>query len=269
MLRGYRKENNLPPKKRLKSQRFNGSHIIAQADELKHFIIVGNTGSGKSLFVQMQLTVLPNFRPHNKGVIVDAKQNLIKILKANGISTFIMNCLDRRHCSLDLSSLIKTELEASEFSFVIVPLHEGDNAYFYDSARDILKGVIVSILQTELPLTLRLIVLVARDPSLAEKVIKAYHPRSHEYEPYFQNKENIYSTLQTKLQDYIFIAAHWEYAQGTIDLQKWASSGDGTIVLGIDYNFPQLSKALNNLLTHFLFQTFQSLPDSRPLAKVP
>ena len=241
----------------------NGGEIIAKPDEVKNFLIMGNTGSGKTLFLNLQLTALLNPSKENKGVVVDAKQNLISHLQANEIPTVILNCFDSRHYSLDLSSLITTEVDAFEFSYMIIPHYEEENAFFYNSARDCLQGVIVALLNTELELTLRLIVLVAKDADLAEKVIKAYHPRPQELEQCFVKKEVIFSTLAKELQNFTAIAAYWEYSQGTIDLNDWALSGDETLVLGLDYQHPQLSAALNKLITHFLFQTFQALPDSR------
>lgn len=83
-----------------------GATFIAKGNEALHFILIGNTGAGKSTWLEVMMAKTLagiGFNPNYRAIVVDAKGNLLPFLEALGLGIgedgplyVILNPLDRR-----------------------------------------------------------------------------------------------------------------------------------------------------------------------------
>ncbi|MDE2125253.1 MAG: type IV secretion system DNA-binding domain-containing protein [Armatimonadetes bacterium] len=129
-----------------------------------HFMVVGSTGSGKTLTLRMAMgSVLPALltQPDQRAVVFDAKQDAISVLwgilddamrRSSGVDRdftveiakriFILNPFDQRCYEWNIAADVRSPEVALQFATILIPEESGPNRYFSDAARDLLTGVI-------------------------------------------------------------------------------------------------------------------------------
>lgn len=134
---------------------FFGGHFLPEAAGETHFMIVGTTGSGKTLtFKMMMKSIIPDFfsgELKRNVVIFDEKRDIYSFLRhelnIDAQNIQITNPFDSRCCAWDISKDIKGPDTALQISTILIPEDaKSSNRYFSDAARVILTGVIRTLI---------------------------------------------------------------------------------------------------------------------------
>lgn len=123
VIRGFRLREVHRSSKHLRQRMCWGGLFVKEANEPLHFAIVGNTGTGKSTWLEVMMTsalsqvgIVSNVR----GIVFDAKRDLIPFLEALGVPYKILNPLDERSAAWNIGHDIRGEGMAREFAALIV-----------------------------------------------------------------------------------------------------------------------------------------------------
>jgi hypothetical protein len=152
---------------------FFGGVEITEKAATSHFMVVGSTGSGKTLNLRMMMgTTLPSVLDEKedcRGVVFDVKQDMLSILHgilrvslAGGVpweklptakqeeynalaasQIITLNPFDARCYEWNMATDVKSPETAFQVATILIPEEKGSqNRYFSDAARDLLAGVI-------------------------------------------------------------------------------------------------------------------------------
>lgn len=252
-----------------------GATFIAKENEALHFILIGNTGAGKSTWLEAMMTKTlagVGFNPNYRAIVVDAKGNLLPFLEALGLGIsedgplyVILNPLDRRAARWAIGKDVNSPGKAHEFARTVIPEVKGDNQFFTQTAVALLAAVIVSLQRARGEgWTLRDLINGFSAPAITHALIQQWHPRAQDFEDYFKVKKgernDIFMTVRAELDQFHLIAACWEIAPFEFSISDWIR-GEYVLVLGSDYEYPDALKKINALLFSSIATRLKQLPD--------
>ena len=265
--------------KRMKPKGFMpwGAAFVEKRNEALHFIIIGNTGAGKSTWLEVMMTITLSWigiRPDYRAIIVDAKGNILPFLEALGLMAggdmplyVILNPLDKRAARWAIGKDINTPGRAHEAACIIIPEVKGDNPFFPKTAGSLLTGVIVSLQRAKgEDWTLRDLINAFSHPAITHALILKWHPRPKDFDDFFKVKKgernDIFMTIRAELDQYQLIAARWETATNEFSISDW-ERGEYVLILGADYEYQDALKKVNALLFAFIAARLKQLPDNQ------
>jgi type IV secretory pathway TraG/TraD family ATPase VirD4 len=129
-----------------------------------HFMLVGATGSGKTLNFRMMMGgILPDIisLTEQRAVVFDVKQDNISVIsgiledsaKKNNLfidindHLIITNPFDERCYEWDMATDITSPEVALQVATILIPEEESQNRFFSDAARDLLNGVMNAFIE--------------------------------------------------------------------------------------------------------------------------
>lgn len=252
-----------------------GATFIAKENEALHFILIGNTGAGKSTWLEVMMTKTLagiGFNPNYRAIVVDPKGNLLPFLEALGLGIgedgplyVILNPLDRRAARWAIGKDINSPGKAQEFARTVIPEVKGDNQFFTQTAVALLAAVIVSLQRAKREgWTLRDLINGFSAPAITQALIQQWHPRPQDFDDYFKVKKgernDIFMTVRAELDQFQLIAACWQIATHEFSIADWIR-GEYLLVLGSDYEYPDALKKINALLFSSIAARLKQLPD--------
>ncbi len=248
-----------------------GGGVLPGNAETSHFIVVGTTGSGKTLTVRRTMReVLPDigFEDDQRALIYDAKQDVLAYLSAMGIECPVvtLNPFDARCASWDMASDIRTPSAARQLAKILVPSEKGGgNTFFTLGARDLLAEIVMTLIRTAPDAwTLRDLVLAGRSGEMLETVLSATPSGQRLYDTYFHDERtgmNVLATLRTNMAELEPVASLWQKAEWTVSLEDWVS-GNFILVLGSDESVRAALDSLNRLIFRRLVDLVLSSEES-------
>lgn len=256
---------------------FGGKYLPYEAAQT-HLLFCGSTGTGKTVSLRMlyQTTLAPTIGQDisHRCLAFDPKGDLHRILFGMGIPRDCVKTLcpfDRRSCVWDVAADVTDEATAYEFACILLPEAHEHQPFFRQAARDILTGVLFSLILSGCRWTLgdMLHPLFKKDTALLKAVL-AKHPETEDRLQYFNNEEtvaNVISTMRALMRPFQTIAALWEEAEREgesersrlglesnprlISLEAWAKDRRGEVlILG---NSQKLQKSLR-LINQAIFK---------------
>jgi hypothetical protein len=248
---------------------WGGTPIPSQA-ATTHFMVVGATGSGKTLTIRLLMQeVLPQIgQGHgHRAIIYDAKRDVLSHLQGMklGCPIVTLHPFDWRCAAWDLAADITCPATARQVATILIP-HEKHSAqpFFADAARHLLAGVLIALLKTAPgQWTLRDVLLILRSKERLRQVLELV-PETQGLTQYFEPEHTflcILSTLATKLAAYEFIAAAWSRAGTKLSLRQWLHE-EYILVLGNDETTRSALDPLNRVLFRRLVELILNQPDS-------
>jgi type IV secretory pathway TraG/TraD family ATPase VirD4 len=198
-----------------------------------HFMIVGTTGSGKTLTLRMMMgSVLPEIArvSDHRAVIFDVKQDMVSILYGMGFSyqkVCILNPFDSRCHEWDMAADIPGPDIALQVAAILIPEENSQNRYFSDAARDLLGGVMNVFIEkakerqkkdSSLKPSWRLadLIYATRSPERLKHVLNQTEEGKDLVVLHLEGGSNttrsIISTVRTRLHPFEVIAAMWSQA---------------------------------------------------------
>ena len=238
-----------------------GGLLLPDESGPHHFLIVGKSGSGKTLTLRMLMgTVLPDLlrKPDRRAVVFDVKQDMLSTLAGMGIpdaQVVILNPYDRRCSAWDMALDITAPETALQLATILIPQEENsNNRYFSDGARDLLRGLI-EVFQEKAPGRWNFADLLygMRHPDRLTHVL-SQTPEGEElialYLTMGNTSRSVISTARAYLAPFEVIAATWSHAwrQGrAVSLQAFLKQNQ-ILVLGNNQAAVSAIQAINRVL---------------------
>jgi type IV secretory pathway TraG/TraD family ATPase VirD4 len=218
----------------------------------KHFLVVGTTGSGKTVTIKLLINSIIHYigikGSDHRAAFFDAKHELYPYLVKIGVDPKLINILnpfDKRSVRWDIAGDIRTFTQAQQLVAELIPMPEekGQNSHFPETAREIVANVIESfnILSDKqeaktgkrIDWRLRDIVIAARYEKFLSFLLKKSRETSHVVDAHFESREfkAVLSTLGTALTAFRGVAALWEHTSKSVSLKDWAENPTGSIIL--------------------------------------
>jgi hypothetical protein len=249
-----------------------GASFIPKSNEALHYLIIGVTGAGKSIWQESMMKVA---LPGNKGIVNDPKPSqstgMVPLLEGLGINYYILNPFDARAYAWDIARDIQTPDDATELASHLFPVNQHTTeGRFFDEGGKLADSMKTTCLQIAKPgaWTLREYILFSQQPYF-EALIRKYHPRPHEFDEFLKAKKiegernDILLTLQAKVLQLAPIAARWELTTQKIAFRDYVldkSPGNTTIVIGSDPKHEAICNLANTFLFAFFARHLKSLP---------
>ncbi len=247
-----------------------GGSVLPKSAETTHFMVVGTTGSGKTLIIKrMMREVLPDIGrvPDQRALVYDSKQDVLSFLSGLDLQCPVvtLNPFDARSASWHMSKDITTPSAARQLGKILVPDEQGGNPFFALAARDLLCEVVMTFIRVAPEeWTLRDLVLSARSVEALEQVLSGTTSGKQLFESYFGDERtgcSVLATLRTRLAELEPVAALWSKSERSVSLEEWASGGF-VLVLASNESVRASLDALNRLIFRRAVDLTLSRPES-------
>ncbi|MBX3110282.1 MAG: type IV secretion system DNA-binding domain-containing protein [Fimbriimonadaceae bacterium] len=240
-----------------------------------HFMVVGTTGSGKTVSIQLLMKeVLQTIGTgaDHRALIYDAKQDIASQIPTMGIpgKVFTLNPFDERCVAWDMAKDITEPTAALQAAVTLIPSDKNaSQPFFVDSAQLLLYGVMLSFIRSGADWRFSDLIRTMQTVERLTRVLEACPEASHIIERFSQSKDTlgeIMATVATKMTPYESIAAMWDLAidQGRkISLIDWASDrGKDNCVLILGNN--ERARAAIDRINQVVFKRVSELLLDQP-----
>lgn len=254
-----------------------GNGYVSAALATSHFLVVGTTGSGKSL-LQRRLMAQPlraiAAGSDQRAVIFDAKQDVAAYLQQIGVTAPVLS-LNPFHTSSDhvtavawdIARDITSPARAQNLASSLVPAEKGGaNRYFTDAARQVVAGVVESFIRhagkcwtfADLVHTClsqeRIAAVLARDADGRDVLAGFFGDARTAYQ--------VFSTVCSKLAYYKPVAALWQRTSATLSVREWLESSS-ILLLGANATAKSTLEAINAQVFRILVEEIDVQPNSQ------
>lgn len=227
--------------------RFGGIEIPANR-ATTHFLIVGATGSGKTLTVHQLLKDIGKYlrqNPSAHAVVYDPKQSILPLLKDIASDLPVTDFHPYREGSFawDLARDIRTSQDIESLSNILLPEEKSsENRFFVDAPRELVQSVLRCFLESGvLSWNFRDLYCILNSSKLLAAMLSASDSEKEVFSEYFKGDprtlSNVRLSLRTRLLRYRVVAAASQQRilnDKKISLREWSSSRGGFFVLGSD-----------------------------------
>ncbi|MCB9917199.1 MAG: type IV secretion system DNA-binding domain-containing protein [Planctomycetes bacterium] len=233
-----------------------GGVRLPRSAETSHFLVVGTTGSGKSLTLgQLMTQALSGARvgSDTRALVYDPKQEVLPFLAGLELEVPVvtLNAFDQRAAEWDMSADVTSPATALQIASAFLPEEGGSsNRYFSDTARDLMTGVLVSFIQSGEVWGLRDLVLTMRSRARLEEVLSRTDAGRDLLQMHAGDSRafhNVLSTARSRLAPFEPVAAAWSRAKRRVSLRDWVR-GEMVLVLGNDDSIRTAMDAINQVL---------------------
>jgi type IV secretory pathway TraG/TraD family ATPase VirD4 len=264
-----------------------GEDQIHPKDGTKHFLVVGASGSGKTLLIKrLYWSLFQNpQRLAQKGlraVIYDPKQEIVSLFGEPSLRSRlrILHPFDTRSYCWDLAKDIDSPIVARQMATILIPesAASGANPFFDNAVRDLLTGVMLVFMNCTKgnTWTLRDVILAMLYEPYLRYLLSYVTTNEGELLPitarllssYLEGDPkttaNIRGTINSHLSIYEPIAAVWQQAWDTgrrLSLTEWVET-DQILILGNDEAARSSLDAINQAMFKRLTEILLSQPET-------
>ena len=258
-----------------------GGILIPSKYATSHFMVVGTTGSGKTITIRLLMQdVLPSIgvKADHRALIYDAKQDVAAQLAGMGLEcpVYTLNPFDKRCVAWDMSADIREPATALQLADTLIPQDaQASQPFFVNAAQSILYGVLLAFIKAGGQWRLSDVLRAMQSVAHLEVILKQYRETLPIYERFFENRDtlaNIMSTVGIKTIPYEPIAAMWENSEELasdplstdpaesrrVSLTQWIAPKDGKNFILILGNSEKARKALD-AINRVIFKTLTEL----------
>jgi len=236
---------------------------------LLHFLIVGASGSGKTITIRKLLIDICRFMQNSKAcqaVIFDAKLDVIPAIQEfSGKQLPILDLHPfRSGCyAWNIAEDIRTSRDAELAALTLFPQQQGnssDQEFFREGPRTLMEEL-VRALQVVAPRnwTLRDVYILMTTPRLCRQMLQKLPDAKTQIEDLLEDffdgdprtTANLRVSIRARFRRFKHIAAAWHSAHSagrSVSLKEWAKSGKGFLVLGADKLDDSAVNAVNRLV---------------------
>lgn len=233
-----------------------------------HFLAAGATGSGKTTLLRMLMrSVVPDVADVKENVRVllfDPKAQWNTELVDLGLERYrrILNPFDARSVSWAIASDITGEADAQELASLMFPQVEGENRFFYDAGRKLLKAVTLAFIKLSrtgrLPRKweLRDILLACSNLADLSTILANAELPTDSLEDFLtaeREARSVRMTVAVANEAYNAIAAAWHNTKESVSLDQWVK-GNEIWLLGASKKYRNVVAAFNRLILQRLQQ---------------
>lgn len=198
-----------------------------------HFMVVGTTGSGKTVTIQLLMKeVLQSIGTgaNHRALIYDAKQDIASQIPSMGIPghVFTLNPFDERCLAWDMAKDITEPTAALQAAVTLIPSDKNaSQPFFVDSAQLLLYGVMLSFIRSGADWRFSDLIRTMQTVERLKRVLSGCPDAKHIMDRFSQSEDTlgeIMATVATKMTPYESIAAMWDCAMDQdrkISLIEW------------------------------------------------
>lgn len=248
-------------------------------EAMKHFMVCGTTGSGKTIAIQLWLqSIAPRFRigspTPEQLIIFDAKCDAVPTLAALGLrpedeNVSILNPFDARSAVWNLSEAVQTPAMARALATLMVPEEKNSTApYFSNAARELVYDVLLAlnhVAGTNWTFRDLLCALESREhiAAITERLPRAGVLAARILDDK-QHSPGVLSTLATKLGPFEQVAALWDTCKSgrKFSIPDFLSR-PGVLILGNDPVLRESFWPINAMLLKALSNEILRRPNTR------
>lgn len=247
-----------------------GGFLLPWSEATTHFLVLGATGSGKSLlFLNLMEGVLPqlNKLPDHRAFIYDAKCELLPRLIAMGLNPMIFDPYDERSVGWDLAADIRTPAEAQQLAKSMVPsVEDGKDSFWINSTRIVLAAVVESFaFFAPGRWTLRDVLLTMRSPDRITDLLDRRPETAHVWKNCQGDEKtrlNLLASFTSHLQRFEVVAALFEKAKVKFSLLKWVKESGGILLVPNHPRYRATLGPIHRLLFDRITDEVLELPNS-------
>jgi hypothetical protein len=255
-----------------------GGIRIPAKSATSHFMVVGTTGSGKT--VTLRLLMQEVLQPIGKGgdhraLVYDAKQDIVSQVVGMGLTGEVktLNPFDERCVAWDIAKDITEPATALQAAATLFPSDEGSSQpFFVDAAQNLLYGVMLAFIRRKSDWYFSDLLRAMQDTEKLHKILSAVPETRYISNLLFSNKDtlnNVMSTVSTKMLPYEAIASMWDYAYHAghkVSLEEWIQnrgSSNYTLILGNSEKARKPLDALNRVIFKRVSELVLDQPEDR------
>lgn len=230
----------------------------------KHLVVIGATGSGKSIVLNLLMqSVFAKFGRNqavkNRALVYDAKADLAATISGLNPQAHIIffNPLDDRFTPWNISADVVSETDAYEFASILVPKNDKESSpYFSDTARSLIAAVIkrfnAATRHRNASWTLRDVILAFKTTKRLESILCdnkiTDYIREHFQPDNRRNFAGVKSTVDNTLAQYRPIAALMASAKNQpLGLSQWLQS-ESVLLVGNHETAREATDTYNRLV---------------------
>ncbi len=253
------------------------------AKALQHFLIVGSSGSGKTIIIRKLLIDICRYMKKSQAcqaVVFDAKLDVIPALQqytSGQLPIYDLHPFRPGCFAWDIADDVRTSRDAELAALTLFPAPQrpsNDQEFFREGPRTLIEELIRS-LQKVAPRnwTLRDVYILMTTPSLCRQMLEKLPDSKIQIqdliEDFFEGDprttSNMRITIRAKFRRFRHIAAAWHVAQRegrVVSLKQWAKTGKGFLVLGADKLEDSAINSVNRLVMTLLGKHWLEDPTS-------
>ena len=253
-----------------------GNHRIPRSSARRHFLVMGTTGSGKSLVQRLLMSeVLKGFKTgcDRRALIFDAKNDVVPFLAHVGVTcpVYSLNPIETGAtfpiaARWDIATDIRSPARAMNLAAGLIPNEKsGNNQYFSDAARQVVTAVCESLIR-HTPKTWTLSKLV--QTTLSQTKIRSVLSRDAEgrevLAAFFGDDRTAYqvfTTIYSRMARYRPVAAMWRKRTAKISLRHWLSD-DSILILGANATVSHAINAINEQIARVVVEEMDEQANS-------
>ena len=264
---------------------FFAGHFLPEDTGQTHFMVVGATGSGKTLtFKMMMSSLIPEFFQEKnvlldrRVVVFDEKQDIYSFLIKIGINSrdiIILNPFDNRCYAWNMAEDITGPDTALQVATIFIPEeNNSNNRYFSDAARAILTGVIRVFIRArqnkirqnikDCDWLLSDVLAVMRNPNIIRHVLSHTEEGRELISLHLQEGKtanDILSTAGAYLAPFEVVGALWKQAKHKIGLRDFLKK-KAILILGNNQEARAPIEAINRIIFQRLTQLVLAQPEN-------
>lgn len=236
-----------------------GNSFLPASAAVRHFLVVGTTGSGKSI-VQRMLMKEPLLRikpgSDHRALIFDAKGDTTRFLRHIGVQCPVFNLnpftISNDNSNLfawDISKDITSVARAQNLASSLLPSEtSGNNQYFTDAARQVLIGIVESLI-THSPFRWQFsdLVYISLSKERTRQVLERDSRGQEVLDSFFGDERTAYqvfTTIVSRMAYYRPVAGLWQKQEQRISVREWLNS-NSILLLGSNATVKTSLDAIN------------------------
>jgi type IV secretory pathway TraG/TraD family ATPase VirD4 len=252
---------------------------LPAVEAVKHFLICGATGSGKTVAIKLFLqSIAPRFLAHSgraeQLILFDFKGDALPMLASMGLrfedgNVWLLNPGDERGARWNLGEAAFTPALARRLATLLVPEEPRSNAPFWaDGARELTYATIQALNQLcGTRWTFRDLLCALSSGERIQAVTGRHEPAERVAQPFLEDplhNKGLLSTLATKVGRFDQVAALWHSSRSgrQFSIPEFLQR-PGVLVLSNDPVLKDSFWAINALLLNALTQEILRQPDTR------